>query len=103
MLRASSEMAVETSVASLVEKPSFSARTRPSRRAATRSSSEETVTRLVVSRSEDTLAMSRFPVEVRQTFFEIQRGGNILEGYTKLHHGEGDLGLDPDDHRFRAT
>src|SRR5260221_74760 len=42
-------------------------------------------------------------IEEGEAFFEVERGGDPLEGQPELDHGEGDLGLDPDDHRLRPA
>src|SRR4051812_10523371 len=106
MLRASSEMAVATSVAWLAENPNCSAIIRPLYRAATRSLSDASGTWTSISSLGVTLAaMPRFLpiIKISKTFLEIERGGDIFQRNSELHHGKGDLGLDADDHGLRAA
>src|SRR5690349_5489780 len=101
MLRASSEIAVATSVASPAEKPSCSARMRPWRRALTTSRSAATATVTSNCGLGAPLFTSGLPLEVGQAFLEIQRGRDVLERDPQLHHGEGHFRLDADDHGLR--
>src|SRR5689334_9058584 len=108
MLRASSEMAVATSVAWPAENPNCSAMTRPSRRATTRSLSDLSGTRISISSFLSEATSAAMPgflllIEICQTFLKVQRGRNILQRNPKLHHGEGHLRLDAHDHGLRAA
>src|SRR5688572_12614530 len=104
MLRASSEIAVATSVASVAEKPISSARLRPWRRAFTISMSDVTGTELSILKSDTSRAMLlEFPIQIFQSFFEIERGRNLAESDTQLHHRKRNLRLYPHDHRLRAA
>src|SRR5439155_16133597 len=107
MLRAISEIAAAITVWSPLEKPASAARSRPRCRAVTTSVSAV----IGIRRSSATVDASRpaldaelrLLVEEQQAFLEIQRGGHALEREAELDHGEGDLGLNPDDHRLRAA
>src|SRR5882724_11961250 len=109
MLRVSSEMAAAITVWSPLENPASAARSRPRCRAVTTSTSAV----IGISSSSATIEASRsarsaldaelrLVVEEQEAFLEIQRGGHALECETELDHGERDLGLNPDDHGFRA-
>src|SRR5919202_2950077 len=100
MLRAISEIAVAMSVASVLEKPSFVARARPSARAGTMSESEVMGTRI----SSPILGVPpHLSVEPRERLVEIERRVERLEVQLELHHRDRDVGLDPDDHGLRAA
>src|SRR5207237_1176113 len=106
MLRASSEIVVATSVASLAEKPSCSAITRPLRRAVTRSLSEVTWTHTTISRSVTTMLQARrnlLLVQVRKPFLQIQGSTYIFQRDAELDHGKRHLRLDAHDHGFGAA
>src|SRR5438874_13711594 len=103
MLRASSEMAVATRVASLAEKPLSSASALPLRRATTRSTSEETAAHVFSLRSCSSFGIPELPFEVGDALFEIERRGDVLQGDPELHHGERHLRLYPHDHRLRTA
>src|SRR5947209_3872071 len=81
MLRASSEMAVAISVASLTVKPVCSATARPCCRAVTTSLSD--AIRIWVSAAKGNTAPSvhaaRFLLQVRQAFLQIERGTQLEE------------------------
>src|SRR5713101_7937091 len=102
MLRAISEMAAAITVWSPLENPASAARSRPRCRAVTTSTSAA----IGISSSLGTFdapraaldAELRLVVEEQQSFLEVQRGGHALEREAELHHGEGHLGLNPDDH-----
>src|SRR5437867_11599018 len=106
MLRAISDIAAAITVWSPLENPASAARSRPRCRAVTTSTSAA----IGISRSSATVDAAgaaldtelRLLVEEQEAFLEIQRGGHALECETKLDHGERDLGLNPDDHGFRA-
>src|SRR5438034_308637 len=109
MLRAISEIAAAMTVWSPAEKPTSAASSRPVWRAWTTSVSAAMRQR----RSSPTVDASMplpivdapVPLEVqeREALFEVERGGDALEGQPELHHGEGDFGLDPDDHGLRPA
>src|SRR5712691_8399981 len=107
MLRAISEIAAAITVWSPLEKPASSARSRPRCRAVTTSVSAVIGIRrssATVDASRPTLdAELRLVVEEEQSFLEVQRGGHALEREAELDHGERDLGMNPDDHGFRAA
>src|SRR5829696_4867111 len=100
MLRAASEIAVAIRVASVREKPSSLASARPSARAGTTSSSEAIA---IVTSPFCDMAASRSVVEQGECFLEIERGLERRQVELELHHRDGDVGLDPDDHGVRAT
>src|SRR5688572_23739098 len=102
MLRASSEIAVATSVASLAEKPSCSAKMRPCRRAVTTSMSAATATVTSSSGLTAPLFISGFAFEVAEALLEIQRRRDLFQGDAQLNHRESDFGLDADNDGFRA-
>src|SRR5215469_10090830 len=97
-------MAVEISVQSTTEKPRPAARARPRWRAATMSWSELMATRISPA---DTWILSVYALEllnqVRQTFFQVERGRDSLQGQPQLHHGESHFGLDSHNHGFRSS
>src|ERR1700724_2389771 len=97
MLRASSEIAVAMSVASLTEKPVCSAITRPCWRAVTTSLSD--VIGICVSAAKAPAPLVDVPgflLQIRQAFLQIEGSGNVLERQSELHHRKGDLRLDAD-------
>src|SRR5882724_9117202 len=96
-------MAVATSVASLEDNPSCSAIALPSRRAITRSMSDDIGTRISFSRSKDTLVLPGLLVQVREALLEIKGGGNVLQREPELHHRERDFGLNSHDDGLRAA
>src|ERR1700758_4452308 len=101
MLRASSDIAAAIKVESTAEKPSSSASARPRCLAATISWSELIATRIS---PDDTVALSvcafELLIQVRQPFFQIQRGRYTFQCQSQLHHGKCHFRLDPHDHRF---
>src|SRR5262245_39981498 len=106
MLRASSEMAVATSVASVGDKPSSSAIIRPVRRAAIRSLSDATGTRTSAFESGATLAPLLGPpplVEVCETLLQVKRSSHVLQLDPELDHCESDLGLNSDNYSLGAA
>src|SRR5579875_2744316 len=126
---ATSEIAVATRVESLGPKPRDSASVRPRCRAATISKSERIDTTISSwapavptpvfeegsgsdfipipgSRSLRRLLRPQglhFLVQVTKPLFQIERGGDIGQVQAQLHQGEGDVGLDADDHGFGAA
>src|SRR2546426_5000218 len=107
MLRAIPEIAAAIPVWSPLETPASAARSRPRCRAVTTSVSAA----IGISSSSATIDASRpaldaelrLMVQEQQAFLEIQRGGHALEREAELDHGERHLGLNPDDHGFRAA
>src|SRR5262245_1960030 len=98
MLRASSEMAVAMTARSVVGNPQWDASSRPFWRAATMSASQSMGTRISSAMSAYLLAGSpALAVEVRQAFFQIQRGRDALEREPELDHREGHLRLNAHD------
>src|SRR5215469_16204486 len=97
-------MAVEISVQSTTEKPRPAARARPRWRAATMSWSELMATRISPA---DTWILSVYALEllnqVRQTFFQVERGRDVLQGQSQLHHSESHFGLDSYNYGFRSS
>src|SRR5919204_838262 len=98
MFRAISEMAVAISVASVREKPRWSASARPSARAGSMSESAAIGTRISVS-----IAAPRPVVEQGKPFFEVESGAEWLEVHVELHHRDRDVRADADDHRLGAA
>src|SRR5919204_894033 len=100
MLRATSEIAVATSVASVREKPSFAASARPSARAFTMSASAS----MAMRASSPILVHSLHTAfENRNALFEVERSVEGLEVELELHHRDGDVRLDAHDHRLGAA
>src|SRR4051794_35632109 len=100
MLRATSEIAVASSVWSVLVSSSPAASSRARWRAVTTSLSDSIAIRC--SESGGTVARPILGLEQREALFEVQGGLDVLEVHPELHHGEGDLRLDADDHRLRA-
>src|SRR5215208_7589315 len=100
MFRATSEIAVATSVASVREKPRRAASARPSARAATMSSSDAIATCASSAILID--SSSRIP-QHREAFLEVERGVQRVETQLELDHRDGDVGLDPDENRLGAA
>src|SRR5918998_2472069 len=101
MLRATSEMAVASRVWSVVVSSSPAASSRARWRAVTTSMSDSIAMRS--STSGATVARPLLSHEQGQALLEVERGEDVLEVHAELHHGEGDLGLDADDHGLRAA
>src|ERR687897_2844006 len=100
MLRATSEIAVASSVWSVLVRSTFAASSRARWRAVTTSLSDSIAIRS--SGSGGTVGRSLLRLEQRETLLEVQCGLHVLEVHAELHHGERDLGLDADDHGHRA-
>src|SRR5919109_1991904 len=97
MLRATSEIAVASSVWSVLDSSSRDAIARACWRAVTTSASDSIG--ITDAWSSATIAgLLPRPREQREPLLEVERRHHVLEGHAELHHGEGDLGLDPDDH-----
>src|SRR5690242_17501009 len=99
MLRATSEMAVATSVWSVIPRPRAAASSRPFCRAVTMSASPSIGTRS--SPGIDGPPVRR--LEQGEPLLEVEGGRHAVEREPELDHREGDLGLDPDHHRARAA
>src|SRR5262245_38174746 len=101
MLRATSEIAVASSVWSVLVSSSFEAIARASCRAVTTSASDSIG--ITDSWSSATVAgLLPGPRQQREPLLEVERGEHVLEAHAQLHHRERDLRLDPDDHRLRT-
>src|SRR5256885_10870187 len=100
MLRASSEIAVASSVWSVLVSSSCAARARARWRATTTSASDSIAIRS--SDSTGTVAGLLLGLQQREALLEVQRGRDVLEAHPELDHRERDLGLDADDHRLGA-
>src|SRR3954454_9425849 len=96
MLRATSEIAVASSVWTVLgmSRPTASARARW--RAVTTSASDSIAIRSGASPT--TLARLLPGLEQRQPLLQVERGHNALETHPALDHRERHLGLDADDH-----
>src|SRR5919109_1333929 len=100
MLRPTSEIAVAISVASVREKPRRSASARPSARAGTISTSDATEMRI----SSGIVVSAVGPaVEELESLLEIERRMERLEIQLELHHRDGDVRANADDHRLRSS
>src|SRR5262249_6938623 len=106
MFRASSEMAVATSVASIAENPRRAANARPCWRAVTMSLSAVIGTTVPVACARAPLfiaatgsprpgSLTGLVVQVREAFFEIERRRHTFQRQAELDHRKGDLGLNP--------
>src|SRR3954453_17217053 len=100
MLRATSEIAVASSVWSVELSSSSAASSRARWRAVTTSASDSIAIRPSASTVERLLELV---AQQRQPFLEVQGGLDVLELHPELDHGEGNLGLDADDHRLGAA
>src|SRR5215212_9433513 len=98
MLRATSEIAVASSVWSVLgmSRPIASARARW--RAVTTSALDSIAMRSCASPT--TLAGLLPGLQQRQSFLEVERRLHVLEAHAELDHRERDLGLDADDDRL---
>src|SRR3954449_6689920 len=101
MLRATSEIAVASSVWSVLVSSSFPAISRARWRAVTTSASDSIG--MTDCGSSATVAGLPGPLQQREPFLEVERGGHVLEAHPELHHREGHLGLDPDDDRLGSA
>src|SRR5215203_1001744 len=97
MLRATSEIAVASSVWSVELSSRSAASSRARWRAVTTSASDSIAMRLSTSTVERLLQLG---LQQREPLFEVQGGLDVLELHPELDHREGDLGLDADDHRL---
>src|SRR5215213_9494876 len=101
MLRAISEIAVASSVRSVLENPSAAPIVRASWRAVTTSASVRIATR--ISSATGVGLPVELLLEEREPFLEVERRVHVLEVHAQLDHGERDLRLDPDDHGLGAA
>src|SRR3954469_10844323 len=101
MLRATSEMAVASSVWSVLGMSSPTASARARWRAVTTSASDSIAIRSGASPT--TLARLLPGLQQRETFLEVERRQHVLEAHPKLDHRERHLGLDAHDHGCRAA
>src|SRR3954471_8585344 len=97
MLRAISEIAVASSVWSVLGMSSPLASERARWRAVTTSASDWIAIRSTSSSAKVTRLQEREPL------LEVERGLHVLEAHPELDHGEGHLGLDADDHGLGAA
>src|SRR3954452_17857089 len=97
MLRAISEIAVASSVWSVLGMSRLTASARARWRAVTTSASES-----IAIRSAASGAKAARP-EQREPLFQIQRRLHVLEAHAELDHREAHLGLDPHDHGLGAA
>src|SRR4051794_2626550 len=94
MLRAISEIAVASSVWSVLGMSRLTASARARWRAVTTSASESIAMRSAGSGA----PFAR--LEQREALLEVERGLDVLEAHAQLDHRERDLRLDADDHRL---
>src|SRR3954453_19223253 len=97
MLRAISEIAVASSVWSVLGMSSSTASARARWRAVTTSESDSIAIRSAAS------APKAPRLQEREPLLEVERRLDVLEAHPELDHGERDLGLDADDHRLGAA
>src|SRR5918999_4687475 len=96
MLRATSEIAVASSVWSVLVSSSCEAISRARCLAMTTSASDSIG--ITDSCSSATVAgLLPRPEQEREALLGVERGQHVLEGHAELDHREGDLGLDADD------
>src|SRR5689334_16340179 len=103
MLRATSEIAVASSVWSVLERSRSAASARARWRAVTTSESDSIAIRS--SRRSAATVAGAFPgrLEQGEALLEVQRGLHVLEVHPELDHREGHLGLDAHDHGLGAA
>src|SRR6266851_10511846 len=101
MLRAISEIAVAMIVRSVPANPIRDAISRPFMRAVTTSPSRSIGTR--VSSGATIAAPALSGREQFHALLKVERRGDIVQCQAQLHHGERDVGLDPDDHGLGAA
>src|SRR4051794_4360260 len=102
MLRATSEIAVASSVWSVLVSSRFPAIARACWRAVTTSASDSVG--MTDGRSSATVAaLLPRPLEERESLLQIERGQHVLEAHPELDHRERDLGRDADDDRLRTA
>src|SRR3954468_11828403 len=100
MLRATSEIAVASSVWSVELRSSSPASWRARWRAVTTSASDS----IAIRSSASTVGrLLELDAQQGQPLLEVERGLHVLELHAELDHRERHLGLDPDDHRLGAA
>src|SRR5919112_6298776 len=102
MLRATSEIAVASSVWSVLVSSSAAASSRARWRAVTTSASDSIGIRSSAG-SGTTVRGPFLGLQQCQTLLEVQRRLDVLEVHPELNHRERDLGLDADHHRLGAA
>src|SRR5215213_5016739 len=100
MFRATSEIAVASSVWSVELSSRSAASSRARWRAVTTSASDSIAMRSSASTVERLLQLG---LQQGQTLLEVERGLDVLELHPELDHREGDFGLDADDHRLGSA
>src|SRR5258705_189999 len=95
-----SQIAAAITVWSPALKPTSSASSRPRCRALTTSTSDAMA---MASSSDMIAARLDLTVEEHESFLKVQRGRHTFQREAELHHGESDLRLNADDHRFGAA
>src|SRR3954467_7300845 len=100
MLRASSEIAVASSVWSVLVRSTSAASARARWRATATPASDSIAIRS--SDSTGNVAGLLLGLQQREALLEVQRGRDVLEAHPELDHRERDLGLDADDHGLGA-
>src|SRR3954452_20595427 len=99
MLRATSEIAVASSVWSVLVSSSSAASSRARWRAVTTSESDS----IAMRSSGATVPGPFLGLQQRKTLFEVEGRLDVLEVHPELHHRERDLGLDAHDHGLGAA
>src|SRR5687768_1087961 len=103
MLRATSEIAVASSVWSVLVNSRLAASSRARWRAVTTSESDSMAMRVSRAPSDPTVAGLLLRLQQGEALLEVERGLHVLEVHAELDHGEGHLGLDAHDHRLGAA
>src|SRR3712207_5140033 len=103
MLRATSEIAVASSVWSVLVSSSRAASSRARWRAVTTSESDSIAIRVSGAPSGPTVDGLLLRLQQREALLEVERGLHVLEVHPQLDHRERDLRLDPDDDRLGAA
>src|SRR5215216_3285301 len=102
MLRATSEIAVASSVWSVLVSSSLPASSRARWRAVTTSESDSIG--MIDWRSSATVAgLLPRALQQREPLLEVERGRDVLEAHAELDHREGHFGLDAHDDRLRSA
>src|ERR671933_834972 len=101
MLRANSEIAVASSVWSVLVSSSSAASARACWRAVTTSASDS----IAIRSSDSTATVGELlpGLQEREPLLEVERRLHVLEAHAELDHRERDLRLDADDHRLGAA
>src|SRR5918999_5491257 len=97
MLRATSEMAVASRVWSVLVSSTVPASSRALWRAVTTSASDS-IGMTDRGSSGTVRGLLPRPLQQGEALLEVERGEHVLEAHPELHHREGDLRLDADDH-----